>query len=90
MTYLQVKDLKKTRELWQHLKHDRELIITKDGQPRAIMIGIEPDEIEIALREIRRALFGAAVERVRTRAAGLPAADIAIKQAIQASRKDRA
>jgi len=89
MSYMQVKDLKKSRDLWARLEKDRELIITKDGQPRAIMIGISPDEVETALAEIRRALFSTAVARVRERANRLPPADDAIEQAIQDSRKGR-
>ena len=89
MSYLQVKDLKKSRELWQRLERDRELVITRDGQPRAIMIGIEPDEVEAALPEIRRALFSTAVGRVRERAENLPKAEKDIERAIRESRKDR-
>ena len=89
MSYVQVKDLKKSRELWARLDREHELVITRDGQPRAIMIGIEPDELETALLEIRRALFSGAVREVRKRAADLPPADDAIKQAIQFSRKSR-
>ena len=89
MSYLQVKDLKKSRELWQRLERDRELVITRDGQPRAIMIGIEPDELEAALPEIRRALFSTAVGRVRERAENLPKAEKDIERAIRESRKDR-
>ncbi len=89
MSYIQVKDLKKSRDLWARLERDRELVLTKDGQPRAIMIGIAPDEVESALSEIRRALFSTAVGRVRERATRLPAADDAIEQAILDSRKDR-
>ena len=89
MSYMQVKDLKKSRELWQRLERDRELVITCDGQPRAIMIGIEPDELEAALPEIRRALFSTAVGRVRERAGNLPKSEKDIGQAIRESRKER-
>ena len=89
MTYLQVKDLKKTRELWGRLERDHELIITKDGQPRAIMISIDPGDLESSLAEIRRALFSTAVGRVRRRAETLPPADDDIAQAIEESRRDR-
>ncbi len=88
MTYLQAKDLKKTRELWGRLERNRELIITKDGQPRAIMIHVEPDDLESSLVEIRRALFSAAVGRVRRRAETLPSADDDIVQAIKESRRE--
>jgi antitoxin (DNA-binding transcriptional repressor) of toxin-antitoxin stability system len=89
MPYLQVKDLKKSRELWQRLKQDRELIITRDGRPCAIMIGIEPDELEVALPEIRRALFSTAVGRVRKRGENLPNAEADVKLAIREIRKER-
>jgi hypothetical protein len=89
MSYLQVKDLKKTRELWGRLERDRELVITKDGQPRAIMISVEPDELESSLVEIRRALFSAAVGRVRRRAESLSLADGEIARAVKESRRDR-
>ena len=89
MSFLQVKDLKKSRELWKRLEADREIVLTKDGQPRAILVSIEPDELESALMEIRRALFSSAVGRTRTRATELPRADSAISSAIRQSRKRR-
>jgi len=89
MSFLQVKDLKKSRELWRRLARDRELVITRDGQPCAIMIGIDPEELEAALPEIRRALFSTAVGRVRDRSANRPGAEANIGQAIRASRKSR-
>jgi hypothetical protein len=89
MSYMQVKDLKKSRELWLRLEQDRELVITCDGQPRAIMIGIDPGELEAALPEIRRALFSTAVGRVRERATSLPNAEDDIALAILESRKER-
>ena len=81
--------MKKSRELWQRLERDRELGITRDGQPRAIMIGIEPEELEAALPEVRRALFSTAAGRVRKRAQGMPSPDEDIEQAIRGSRKTR-
>lgn len=89
MSYLQVKDLKKSRELWQRLERDRELVITRDGQPCAILVGIDPDELEAALPAIRRALFSTAVGRVRDRSANRVGAAQDIEQALRESRKGR-
>ena len=89
MTYIQVKDLKKTKELWRRLEQEGELVITRDGQPRAILIGIEPDELESALTEIRRSLFSGAIRRVRERAVDLPAADDVVAQSIREARQTR-
>ena len=54
------------------------------------MISIPPETVEESLREIRRALFSAAVSRVRRRAdkQGIPD-DAAIAAEIEQSRKDR-
>ncbi|WP_045219738.1 hypothetical protein [Desulfonatronum thioautotrophicum] len=87
MAYLRVKDLKKNRELWGRLGRDRELVITKEGQSRAIMISVEPDDLESSLVEIRRALVSASVGRVRRRSETLPPADDDIVQAIEESRR---
>lgn len=86
MSYIQVNELKKSRELWQKLGEEHELVITRDGRPRAILIGIEPEELETALPAIRRALFSAAVGRVRARSAQLPPAEDAVREALRASR----
>ena len=34
MDYMAVKDLKKSRELWEKLATERELVITRDGRLR--------------------------------------------------------
>ena len=57
MDYLSVRDLKKTRELWEKLASGRKLVITRDGKPSALMISVSPETVEESLREIRRALF---------------------------------
>lgn len=90
MDYLAVKDLKKTRELWKKLASERELVITRDGRPSALMISVSPETVEESLREIRRALFSGAVSRVRRRAQkeGMPD-DAAIAAEIDRSRMDR-
>ena len=90
MDYFDVKDLKKPRELWEKLASERELVITRDGKPSALMISVSPETVEESLREIRRALFSAAVSRVRKRAEteGRPD-DEAIAAEIDQSRKER-
>ena len=89
MHYLAAKDLNKTRELWQKLADERELVITRDGKPTALMISVSPETVEDSLREVRRALFSAAVSRVRRRAEeeGIPE-DAAIAAEIDQSRRD--
>lgn len=90
MSFIQVKDLKKTAELWEKLRLEHELIITKDGMPKAIMIGIEPDEVERAIEEIRRIRFSIAVERVRRRAGTIDAGEDILSEEAAESRIDMA
>ena len=70
MDQLAVKDLKKTRELWEKLAREKELVITRDGKPSALLICVSPETVEQSRRKIRRALFPAAVSRGPT--SGLP------------------
>ncbi|NLX25386.1 MAG: hypothetical protein GXY61_05410 [Lentisphaerae bacterium] len=89
MSYMAVKDLKKTRELREVLSRDREVIVTKDGKPFALMVEISPDAVEDSLDEVRRALFSAAVKQARKKAVELPMDDESIAAEILASRESR-
>lgn len=86
MVYMAVKDLKKTREFREKLDAKGELILTKDGQPFAMMIGIDADSAEDSLREVRRALFSSAVLRGRRKAAENPPTEQKLKAEIVAAR----
>jgi len=89
MGYIAVKDLKKTRSLREKLDKERELILTKDGQPFALIIGISPDNVEESLNEVRRARFSTAVMGARKKALMTPANDQEINDEILKSRKNR-
>jgi antitoxin (DNA-binding transcriptional repressor) of toxin-antitoxin stability system len=89
MATIAVCDLKRPRELRATLEREREVVVTKDGRPFAIMVGVDEGGADDALREVRRALFSSAVLRARRRAREAPigAADIAAE--IKAVRKGR-
>jgi antitoxin (DNA-binding transcriptional repressor) of toxin-antitoxin stability system len=89
MTTIAIKDLKRPRELRDTLEREREVVITKDGRPFAIMVGIEPDAVDDALREVRRALFSSAVLRGRRRATEVPISDVEIAAEVEGVRKAR-
>jgi antitoxin (DNA-binding transcriptional repressor) of toxin-antitoxin stability system len=89
VTSLAVKDLKRPRELRAMLEREREVFVTKDGQPFAILVGVDADGAEDTLREVRRALFSAAVLRARRRARGAPLAEKELAAEIRAVRKAR-
>jgi antitoxin (DNA-binding transcriptional repressor) of toxin-antitoxin stability system len=89
MTYIAVKDLKQGGRLWEKLSAERELVITRDGRPCAILVSVETDEVEDSLAAIRRALFSAAVTRARRRAEAKPPAAGLVEDIIRESRRKR-
>lgn len=89
MIYLAVKDLKKTRSLRERLEKERELVLTKDGQPFALIIGIPPENVEKSLAEIRRAMFSTAVMGAREKAVSNPPGQGDIDDEIMTSRRNR-
>ncbi len=89
MTYVAVQDLKRSRTLWDKLALEHELVVTRDGKPCAILIGVVPENVEDSLAEIRRSLFSTAVGRARQAAARQPALPATIEAAIRQSRRAR-
>jgi antitoxin (DNA-binding transcriptional repressor) of toxin-antitoxin stability system len=90
MTSLAVQDLKRPRELREILSQEREIFITKDGRPFAIMIGVDAEGADNTLREVRRAMLSAAVSRARSRTREQPISAADIEQEVMAYRKQRA
>jgi len=89
MSYIAIKDLKNSRSLREKLKKERELILTKDGQPFGLLIGITADDLEESLKEVRRAMFSKAVARARKKAAVSQVNEPEIDEVIARSRKSR-
>jgi antitoxin (DNA-binding transcriptional repressor) of toxin-antitoxin stability system len=89
MSYLAIKDLKNSRSLREKIEKERELILTKDGQPCALLIGVTPDNLEESLKEVRRAMFSKTVARARKKEAFILANNIDIQNEIIKSRKSR-
>lgn len=89
MATIAVRDLKRPRELRETLEREREVLVTKDGQPFAIMIGTDPDRADDALSEVRRALFSAAILRARRRAREHPVTEAEIAAEVDAVRRER-
>ena len=89
MTSIAAKDLKRPRDLRDTLEREGEVVVTKDGQPFAIMVGVDPDGADDALREVRRALFSSAVLRARRRAREAPLTEDEIEGEVRAVRAGR-
>jgi len=89
MNYIGVGELKQSKRVWRALAKDKELIVTRDGRPAALMVEITPERAEESLRAVRRALFSSAVSSARLRAQEAPPADGEIEREITAARRAR-
>ena len=89
MSYIAVKDLKQGGALWSKLAEERELVITRDGRPCAIMVGVDEENTEEALAAIRKAMFATAISRVRRRTRSRRPAPGLVENAVRSSRKRR-
>ena len=57
MKFVTVRDLgRKSAQIWKELPNEREMIITSNGRPVAILVGINESNIEESLKAFRQAL----------------------------------
>jgi prevent-host-death family protein len=82
MEFVTIRDLRlKPAEVWDKLRRQREIILTSNGRPVAVIAGVREDDVEETVAALRRARAQAAVSRLRRAAAEggmdrLPAAEI--------------
>lgn len=89
MNYIGVSDLKKSKNVWELLAREKELVLTRDGRPSALIVEITPEGLEASVAAIRRALFSDAVSSVRRRVVAEPLTEEEISGEIKATRKAR-
>lgn len=69
MRFVTIRDLRgNTARLRRDLREDREIVLTANGRPFALMTPVEPDTVEEELLAIRRARAQAALSRIRAKA----------------------
>lgn len=81
-----VSELKRSKNLWSRLSASREVVLTRDGKPGALMVGVSPENLEGVVAAVRRALFSQAVSNVRARSEVDPVSDAEIEREINAAR----
>lgn len=70
MNLIAVKDLKQPRQLRERLRAERELLLTSDGRPMALLVHVDPaEDPEAMIQSIRDARSRLALSRVRAAAA---------------------
>lgn len=86
MEYMAVSELKRSKNLWNRLSASREVVLTREGKPGALMVGVSPDNLDDVVAAVRRALFSQAVSNVRARAEAHPVSDADIEREINDAR----
>lgn len=93
MRFVSVRDLRtRGRQVWKELESEKELVVTSNGRPIAILTGVNEGDFEQILRDLRRARALRAVEemqRASVRAGLDKMADEKIETEIQEARKAR-
>jgi antitoxin (DNA-binding transcriptional repressor) of toxin-antitoxin stability system len=69
MKFITIKDLRSsTAQLRKDLEAEREVVVTANGRPFAVMTRVDPDGVEDEILAIRRARARAALSRMRAKA----------------------
>jgi prevent-host-death family protein len=70
MEFVTIRDLRlKPAEVWDKLRQQREIILTSNGRPVAVIAGVGESDVEETITALRRARAQAAVARMRRGAA---------------------
>jgi antitoxin (DNA-binding transcriptional repressor) of toxin-antitoxin stability system len=93
MNFYSVRDLRThPKEIWKKLSESREIIITNNGKPTALMIEVDEENVEDILNSLRQAMAMRALNQIRMQARekGLDKMSLAeIEEEIKAVRKER-
>jgi antitoxin (DNA-binding transcriptional repressor) of toxin-antitoxin stability system len=94
MNFITARELRlNTSDLWTMLDKERELVVTLNGRPVALLTGISGETLEDTLKAVRRARGEWAIDKLRqeAREKGLDRmSDDDIDRIIRQTRKDRA
>jgi antitoxin (DNA-binding transcriptional repressor) of toxin-antitoxin stability system len=70
MNFIAIKDLKQPRRLKERLVAEKEILLTSDGRPVAVLVHVDPGEDpETVIRSIRDSRSRLALSRIREAAA---------------------
>jgi hypothetical protein len=66
MRFITARDLRnKTKKIWSDLNTEKELVVTLNGKPVALLLNIEDDRLEDELASVRRGRAVSAVNRLQ-------------------------
>lgn len=71
MDYVTVRDLReKSGDIWQRVDLGEEFVVTRNGKPIALLVPVEPAQVEGRLRALRASAFGDLLHRIQQGAQG--------------------
>jgi prevent-host-death family protein len=66
MKFVTVRDLRgRPAKVWKDLETEKDLVLTSNGKPMAIITGIREDSLESTLATLRRARLGEVVREIQ-------------------------
>ena len=69
MNFIAIKDLKQPRRLKERLLNEKELLLTSDGKPVAVLVNVGPmDDPEVVVQAVRDSRSRLALARARASA----------------------
>jgi prevent-host-death family protein len=91
MQFVTVRDFRNSsKEIWDRLKHDEEIVVTNNGKPTALLLNIQEGNFEETLAGVRQARIMREFTRMREEAAERGfLSDEDIKAEIQACRREK-
>ena len=68
MKFVTVRDLRlKAAQVWKQLQKEKEMVITSNGKPIALLSGINEDNLESSLLALRRSRAVLAINNIQNR-----------------------
>ena len=67
MKFMSIRDFR-SRPIRKNIASEREIVLTANGQPIALVSAVEPDNLEDELLALRRARARVAIDRMRAQA----------------------
>ncbi|HNU92034.1 MAG TPA: type II toxin-antitoxin system Phd/YefM family antitoxin [Spirochaetota bacterium] len=90
MKFVTVRDLRtKPATIWKNLEEERELIITNNGKPIALLTPLSDENLEESVRANRRARAAEALRKMRKQAAATGVARMTIDEIVDEVRAYR-
>lgn len=69
MKFISVRDLRlRSAEIWRQLQQEKEMVVTSNGRPVAVLAGIEGQDVVEYLAALRRARAMLAVNKIQEHA----------------------